>query len=77
MGDRTSHTHARVKLLSFWAWIALCAVAAIVVLIVHLYTLLILVALVFIAPIILLSRDGGFWQWTNSQPKSFRDWLRR
>jgi hypothetical protein len=77
MDDRSPHSHERVKLLSFWAWIALCAVAAIVMVIVRLYPLLILVALVFIAPIIMLSRDGGFWQWTNSQPKSFRDWLHR
>jgi hypothetical protein len=67
----------RAKLLGFWAWVALCAAAAIVVMIVHLYMLLIFVALVFVAPIIMLSRDGGFWQWTNSQPKSFRDWLHR
>jgi hypothetical protein len=54
-----------------------CATAAVVLVLVHQYVFLVLVALIFIAPIVMLSRDGGFWQWSNSQPKSFRDWLHR
>jgi uncharacterized membrane protein len=77
MDGSSKSRHVRVKLISFWAWVAASVIAALVVVLMREYVFLVLVALVFIAPIVMLSRDGGFWQWSNSQPRSFRDWLHR
>lgn len=77
MDDSRKNRRVRRKLIGFWAWVAVNVIAAIVVVLVHQFVLLVLVALIFVAPIIIFSRDGAFWQWSNSQPQSFRDWLHR
>jgi hypothetical protein len=75
MTDTHHQRRVRAKVVALAVWCALSLGAvAIVVASTH-YELLILVALVAVAPFIMVM--SGFWQWSNSRPNGFLDWLRR
>jgi uncharacterized membrane protein YoaK (UPF0700 family) len=75
MTDTRHRRRTRTKLIALVVWCALCVAAIAAVVISTRYQLLILVALVAVAPFFMLT--SGFWQWSNSRPNGFRDWLRR
>jgi hypothetical protein len=75
MMDARQQHRFRVKVAALAAWGVVCLAVAIVIIVLRDYPLLVLVGLIAIAPVVMVT--SGFWQWSNSRPNGFTDWLHR
>ncbi|MFC4241739.1 hypothetical protein ACFOYW_00005 [Gryllotalpicola reticulitermitis] len=61
------------KVYGFWVWSGLCCAGAAIAAIAGRYTLIVLAAVVFVAPLLIL---GRMWRQTHQRMGGFRNWLR-